>query len=266
LPAPVSRGTARRDSKAIRLDPILHSAASFEGNMPTVRHFGTGGARLLGLAGGLLLASALAAEAPGEFDRPSPLERLEPGSTVVASWTLDPTAVRGLDEAELVLSFDGGLTYPVRLTGRILPDARSTTWRVPAFPSEHARIALRAGLDEQAGTEELLFVSEAFVIASPGKQPHEDLFAVNDEWRTREALEGAPVRPPSSSTCQSPDPDPELDPIDADDADDAGTDDALAGHGATARGDLAPSVHPHTTHAHQPIPDALREAPAPLRL
>lgn len=244
---------------------MAHSAASFEGNMPTVRHFGTGGAKVLGLAGGLLLASALVAAAPGGFDRPSPLERLEPGATVVASWTLDARAVIGRDEAELVLSFDGGLTYPVRLTGRILPDARSTTWRVPALPTEHARIALRAGLDERAETEELLFVSEAFAIASPGKLPHEDLFAVNDEWRTREALEGAPVRPPSS-TCQSPNPDPELDPLDADDADDAGTDEALVADGAATRSNRDRSIQPLTTCAHDTIPAALREAAAPLRL
>ena len=90
----------------------------------------------------------------------------------------------------------------MRLTSRIPPDARSTVWRVPALPTEHARIALRAGLDERAGAEELLFVSEPFAIASPGALPREELFVVNDEWRTREALEGAPVRTPASS-CPS---------------------------------------------------------------
>ena len=233
--------------------------------MRTVRHSGTGFARALGLAGGLLFACALALAAPGAFDQPAALERLEPGSTAVASWTLDPEVVRSMDEAELALSLDGGATYPVRLTGRIEPGARSTAWRVPALPTEHARIALRAGLGERADTEELLFVSEAFAIASPGTLPPEELFAVNDEWRTREALEGAPVRAPAS-TCQSPGPEPELDPLDADDADGAGTDDALVAADAAARGDLIPSIHPRTAHVHRMIPDSLREAAAPLRL
>jgi len=233
--------------------------------MRPVRHSRTGGARVLGLTGSLLLACALAVAAPGEFDRPSALERLEPGATAVASWTLDPDVVRGLDEAELVLSLDGGVTFPVRLTGRIQPGARATTWRVPALPTEHARLALRAGLDERAEDEELIFVSEAFAIASPGTLPPEELFAVNDEWRTREALEGAPVRAPAS-TCQSPGPEPELDPLDADDADDAGTDDALAVADPSACRDRVPSIQPGTAHTHRTTPDALREAAAPLRL
>ena len=233
--------------------------------MRTVRHSRTGSARDLGLAGTLLFASALAVAAPGSFDRPTPLERLEPGQTVVASWSLDADAVRDQDEAELVLSFDGGLTYPVRLTGRIPPEARSTAWRVPALPTEHARIALRAGLDERPGEEELLFVSDPFSIASPGAQPAEQLFAVNDEWRTREALEGAPVRP-ASRAFQSPGPELELEPIDADDADDAGTDDVLVAADAAGRVDLEPSPHPVPLSSQRALPAALQEAAAPLRL
>jgi hypothetical protein len=232
--------------------------------MRPVRHFQKCRVRILGLVGALLLASRLAAAAPG-FDRPSSRERLEPGDNVVASWTIGPRALLGLDEAELVLSLDGGVTYPVRLTARIPPDARSTTWRVPALPSENARLALRAGRDEEAGTEEFLFVSDAFAIASPRARPHEELFAVNGEWRTREALEGAPVRAPSS-TCQSPGPEPELDPLDADDADDAGTDDALVSIDTAGRVGLEASTPAASTTTHRFFSSALRESAAPLRL
>lgn len=225
----------------------------------------TGRGRAFGFAAALALASAVAAAAPAGFDRPSFRERLEPGSTVVASWSLDAETLRGLDEAELVLSLDGGVTFPVRLTARIGPEARSTTWRVPALPTENARVALRAGLDERASTEEFLFVSEPFAIASPGTRPREELFAVNDEWRTREALEGAPARAPSS-TCQSPGPELELDPLDADDADDAGTDDALAADPGATLIHADRSAPPLTIRTPCVLPSTLREAAAPLRL
>ena len=232
--------------------------------MPAVSHLRIGRVVASGFAGAFVLAGGLAAAAPG-FDRPSARERLEPGSTVVAAWTLDPDVLRGLDEAELVLSLDGGVTYAVRLTARIPPGARSTAWRVPALPTEHARLALRAGVDERAGTEELIFISEPFTIASPGTLPKEELFAVNDEWRTREALEGAPVRAPAS-TCQSPGPEPELDPLDADAADGTGTEDGPVADDASACRDRVSSIHPRTAHTHRTIPDALREAAANLRL
>ena len=118
--------------------------------MRTVRHSRTGFARALGLAGGLLFACALALAAPGAFDQPAALERLEPGSTAVASWTLDPEVVRSMDEAELVLSLDGGATYPVRLTGRIEPGARSTDLARPG-PSHRTCADRPAGRPRRAG-------------------------------------------------------------------------------------------------------------------
>jgi len=232
--------------------------------MRAVTHPRIGRAMASGLAGIFLFAGGLAAAIPG-FDRPSARERLDPDSTVVAAWTLDPEVLRGLDEAELVLSLDDGATFPVRLTARIPPDARSTVWRVPALPTEHARLALRAGLDEREGAEELLFVSEPFAIASPGARPREELFAINGEWRTRDALEGAPVRTPTSS-CQSPGPEPELDPFDADDADGAGTDDAFVAEDAAGRGNLDAARPPRTLYAQNFPRTFLPEASAPLRL
>jgi hypothetical protein len=122
-------------------------------------------------------------------------ERLEPGSEQKVRWNLDPSTARGRDEMELVLSLDGGRTFPVRLTGRISPRTRSAAWRVPALSTERATLALRMGTDEDADAEEIVAVSEPFAIASAPADDVEELYAVAGEWRTREALEGAPVRP-----------------------------------------------------------------------
>lgn len=243
-----------------------HSARCAEDSIRTVRHSRFGGIPALGFAGSFLLSSAIVAAVPGSFDRPSGLERLQPDCPALAVWNLDAGAERNLDEAELVLSLDGGATYPVRLTGRIAPGARSATWRVPSLPTGRARIALRAGMDEQAGAERILFVSEPFAIESAGSLPHEDLFAVNDEWRTREALEGAPARPPSPRLRPS-EPDLELDTREADDADDPGPDKPLASLHVSDDGALAPSIRPWAANgSHRPSPEALRHAVAPLRL
>lgn len=190
--------------------------------MRPVPHRRAGFVRVPALAGAALFASALAAAAPWGFASPSDGERLQPGAHALASWTLDPSRARELNEAELVLSLDGGATYPVRLSERIPLEARSASWRVPALPTEDARLALRAGDDEETGTERILIVSESFSIASPGNQPLEELFPVDDEWRTREALEGAPVRLPLHSLSTSG-AELGIDPSTRCDADDSGT-------------------------------------------
>jgi hypothetical protein len=151
---------------------------------------------LTAFAGVALVACSASAGATDTFVSPSSGGRLQPGSSLVVSWTLDSSAVQRVDEMELILSLDDGASFPVRVTGRIDPEARSARWRVPALPSVHARIALRSGREEQPGTERLLLVSEPFAIDSVRTLPLEELYSVGDEWRTREALEGAPVRTP----------------------------------------------------------------------
>ncbi|MGH9317407.1 MAG: hypothetical protein ACRD1P_09895 [Thermoanaerobaculia bacterium] len=152
--------------------------------------------RLAAVAVVALAACSATAAATDAFVSPATGGRLAPGSSLVVAWTLDSSTVQGMDEMELILSLDDGASFPVRVTGRIEPEARSALWRVPALPSEHARIALRSGRGEQAGTERLLLISEPFTIASSRTLFLEELYTVGDEWRTREALEGAPVRTP----------------------------------------------------------------------
>ncbi len=95
---------------------------------------------------------------------------------------------------ELVLSLDDGASFPIRVTGRIDTAARSGTWRVPAVRSRHARIALRGGEDEKTVSEALLLVSDPFTIEGPDSSGPEEFYPVGEGIRTREALEGAPVR------------------------------------------------------------------------
>src|SRR5262245_10402716 len=140
-----------------------------------------------------LLAAPVALAGP-RFLRPAAGERLEPGTVVELSWRLDG-APSDAEESELVLSLDGGRTFPIRITGNLDPATRRTLWRVPALPTDQARVALRAGDDEEPAQETLALVSSAFaILASSQDAALEELFAVGSEWRTREALETNPHR------------------------------------------------------------------------
>jgi hypothetical protein len=141
------------------------------------------------------LAASSASAAAGFFV-PSPEGgRARPGEDLSLAWTLDGAERSGRDEMELVLSLDDGATFPIRVLDRLDPSHGAARWRVPALPTEHARLALRAGEDGGAESEEIVAVSDSFAIAATRFGTLEELFAVGDEWRTREALEGAPARP-----------------------------------------------------------------------
>ncbi len=209
-----------------------------------------------------LPAFTVGAAQPGGFLAPSGGGRVQPGTDLVASWTLDRIADPDIDEAELVLSLDGGMTFPVRLTGRIPPEDRSVQWRVPSLPTENARIGLRTGHREQWETEDVLFVSEVFAIASARSFPKEELFCINGEWRTREAMAGAPARPLAQDVAPS-DGDPTLDPIDADDA---GMDTGPAAIDIPAAPSVRSSSRPPSVIRSAFCPSGSLTAAAPLRL
>ncbi len=129
----------------------------------------------------LLAGSAVAADLGGL----APGARLAAGSRVVTTW---PGAGIGT-EAELVLSLDGGLTFPLRLTEETEPDAHTLAFRVPNLPSRHAVVALRTG-DE--GREETIRATSAeFVIEGDPRAGAEPLVALDGELATREAAGGA---------------------------------------------------------------------------
>ncbi len=216
--------------------------------------------RLLALAGLALLAGRVPAAAQARIDAAFGGDRLRPGADLTVGWALDGAATAGRDEMELVLSLDGGRSFSVRLTPRISTGDRAVRWRVPALPTEHARLALRAGGDEVAESEEILLVSDEFAIASSDGE--EELYAVAGEWRTADALEGAPVRP-LPRDIESRDDDGQFAPIDSEEAESetAPVDDGLRpGPDADSRAIPAPDPARPTVASLPPRPGQ------PLRL
>ncbi len=105
-------------------------------------------------------------------------------------------ATAGAEERELVLSLDGGRSFPVRLTGEIGPGDGVVSWRVPALPAEHAVLALREG---GGGFEErIVAVSAEFAIVPGSGVPAEALRFRDGEWKTREA-DASPDSLPTSA-------------------------------------------------------------------
>jgi hypothetical protein len=136
---------------------------------------------------GWAAAAVVHAQTPG-FQQPAAAARLEPGTNAEVAWTLELGERPGFDEMELVLSVDGGRTFPLRVTRDVSPATRRLSWRVPALPTEHARLALRAGSKEEPESETICIVGPEFVIAARPADSLEELFWVRGEWRTRESL------------------------------------------------------------------------------
>lgn len=157
------------------------------------------------------LAACGAARAEG-FRTPTPASRLEPGAAARVQWEPRGNASR-FDEMELVLSLDGGSTFPIRVTRALAAGTTEWTWRVPSLPTAHARLALRAGEEERPEAEEVVFVSEEFEIVAQGGAPLEHIFSIDGEWRTADALEGRPGQTfpatlgpsPAASSLEIPD-------------------------------------------------------------
>ncbi len=122
-----------------------------------------------------------------------PSDRIPAGRIEVVS--LEP-ATSGAEERELVLSLDGGKTFPLRLTGEIGPGDREASWRVPALPTEHAVLALREG--DGGFEEEIVAVSAEFSIVPDAGVPAEDIRFREGEWKTREADTARPGLPSSA--------------------------------------------------------------------
>jgi len=123
----------------------------------------------------LALALALGTVAPAagmrsaqptavRLEAPRAGETLRAGDTVELAWApREPFA--GPDHAEeweAFLSFDGGATYPVRITPHLDLQLRRVRWQVPAIPTNNARLLLRIG-DERHETS--LELPQRFAIA-----------------------------------------------------------------------------------------------------
>ena len=97
----------------------------------------------------------------------------------------------GTSETELVLSLDGGLTFPVRISSEMGACATSFRWQVPALETAHARLALRAGAGEESDNERLELVSEEFAIVVGKADDSEVLIQGARELWTSQAVSGA---------------------------------------------------------------------------
>ena len=149
-------------------------------------------AALSGLVFAALASTAAAAPSPAgaRFRSPAAGAVLEPGASVSVAWEeLELSA--GEAEMELLLSLDGGRSFPVRLTRDLSPGTASLSWRVPALPARSARLAIRAGGDEEPENERIAAVSGEFEIAEGSGGGLETVHFVRGEWRTGAALDGA---------------------------------------------------------------------------
>jgi len=147
-------------------------------------------------AAGLLLFSALAGNAASLEIEPAAQGPLRPGTVVRVAWNGDGLRA-GLYEMELILSLDGGLTWPVRLSRDLPIEGRAFEIRIPRLASGNARIGLRAGREGKPETESILAVSGPLAIEGSLAPALEPLARVAGEWRTVEAVtRGAPSPPP----------------------------------------------------------------------
>lgn len=118
------------------------------------------------------------------FLSPSAGEALAPGAIVDVRWApiCRTEGQREIDEAEIVLSLDGGRTFPVRVSPDLNPCTAKYVWKVPALPSSDARLALRAGMDESDRNERVEIVSASFRILAEPDGRVEQLRRRMSEW------------------------------------------------------------------------------------
>ncbi|HLN57718.1 MAG TPA: hypothetical protein VK416_04110 [Thermoanaerobaculia bacterium] len=149
-----------------------------------------GKARMLVFLGAVgILAAAPSAGATVGFSWPSGRDAVAAGTSVSLAWSLPPGHDEDFREMELVLSLDGGRTFPIRVTRNLDPATRALAWRVPALPSSRARLALRVGDSGEPEDEEILLVSEEFAVEIGAVSRLEPTAFVRGELRTQEALE-----------------------------------------------------------------------------
>ena len=111
------------------------------------------------------------------------------GQVVELRWSALPGDA---DEAELVLSLDGGRSWPVRVSPELEAREGLYRWRVPDLPADRARLALRVG---GAAGERLAALSREFRIAHVAGAPAPELgFREGWLWIGLDAPDGR--RPP----------------------------------------------------------------------
>jgi hypothetical protein len=112
---------------------------------------------------------------------PPPARHLAPGESVAIAWSDLPA---GVEELEVLLSLDGGRSYPVRLTPSMDPRRAVFEWVVPNLPAACARVRLRVGI---GGREIESEASPPFEIGRAVDAPIAPLEFRNGEWWIEEA-------------------------------------------------------------------------------
>ena len=128
------------------------------------------------------------AEAEPRFERPERGDVLGSGVVHEVLWTPACEDESEADEMELVLSVDGGWTFPIRLTADLSPCSSSFRWKVPALSTGRAVLAVRRGIDAEPDSERVAFVSGEFRITSFETSPTSSLVRGPSEWWTEQAL------------------------------------------------------------------------------
>lgn len=104
-----------------------------------------------------IVSPAAGLRSPVRLEAPRAGETLRAGDTAELAW--EPFARLGAlgqaEEWEAFLSFDGGATYPVRITPHLDLALRRVRWQVPAIPTNDARLLLRFGDERHETTVEL---------------------------------------------------------------------------------------------------------------
>jgi hypothetical protein len=134
--------------------------------------------------------AAAAGRAEGRFLAPRSGDAVSSDSTIHVRWSGACSRDGGSEEGELVLSLDGGLTFPIRLTPEMSACSGSFRWRVPDLATSRARVALRTGSGEESEDEQVTLVSDEFTIVATGPTDADLLIPGSRELWTPQALRG----------------------------------------------------------------------------
>jgi len=143
----------------------------------------------LGLALAFLALISTSAGANGDGGRilaPRAGAVVRAGDLVGVEWT---PVLADVEEFEILLSIDGGRTFPLRLTVSMDPRLTSYAWRVPNLPSGAACLRLRVGDGER---EETLSPGPTFQLVGNPAAPTGKITFQGGEWWTTEGVAAAP--------------------------------------------------------------------------
>jgi len=99
-------------------------------------------ARLATLLLAWSLVATSAARAAGRLAAPAPGAVLEAGATLQIDWSIPGAEAPGIEEIELLLSLDGGRTFPIRVTRNLDPRTRGLAWIMCGYAEELEFLAL----------------------------------------------------------------------------------------------------------------------------